>query len=335
MPKETQKIIIYKTKTGPQLDVSLEKDTVWLSQKQIAVLFDKDVRTVNEHIGNVYKIGELKKNSTIRKFRIVQTEGKRQVERDVDFYNLDMIISVGYRINSVRGTQFRIWATKKLKKYIIDGYAVNQKRIEQLRTEKLTELDKTIKLLQKTIQKKQLKSDEAKGLLKVITDYTSSWLLLQEYDESKLDLKKVSKKKGLRFDYTEARMAVDELKTNLVKKNQATQFFANEHSGGLESIVGNVFQAFGGKDVYPSIEEKAAHLLYFVIKNHPFTDGNKRVGSFLFIWFLMKNNYLFNKKGEKKINENALVAIALLVAESNPKDKYVMIKIVVNLINNK
>ncbi len=334
MPKkqEKQKIIIYSTKSGPKLKVSLEKDTVWLTQKQIAMLFDVQRPAITKHIKNIFTSGELQEKAVCSILEHTAEDNKVYKTR---YYNLDMIIAVGYRVNSIRATHFRIWATKTLKKYIIDGILVNQKRLLDYRKEKLTELEGAVKLLQQTIQKRTLKSDESEALLRLITDYTSSWVLLQKYDTQKLDMCLVSTRKGRRFTYMQAREVIDELKIDLMQQKEATELFGNEHSGGLQSIVGNIFQTFAGKALYPSIEEKAAHLLYFVIKNHPFSDGNKRIGSFLFIWFLMKNNYLFNQKGEKKINENALVAVALLVAESDPKQKDLMVKLVVNLINNR
>ena len=332
MSKQKQQIIIYKSKTGPKLEVSLKNDTVWLTQKQISVLFDKNVRTVSEHIGNVFKEGELKENSVVRKFRITASDGKTY---NTNVYNLDVIISVGYRVKSLRGTEFRIWATKILKKYIIDGLVLNEKRLRDKQIKNLDHLEGAIKLLQQTIERRKLKSNESKALLNLITDYTNSWILLQKYDENDLKVEKVTKKKGVRLIYNEVYEEILVLKKNLIKKKQATELFANEKDYGLEGILGNIYQTFGGKDLYTSIEEKAAHLLYFVIKDHPFSDGNKRTASFLFILFLMKNNYLYNKKGEKKINENALVALALLVAESDPKQKDLMTKLIINLINKK
>lgn len=320
-------IIIYKTKDKRiSLDVRLEKETVWLTQKQMAKLFNKDIRTINEHIKNIFKEGELKKNSVIRKFRITASDGKTYA---TNVYNLDAIISIGYRVKSLRGTQFRIWATKILKNYLIKGYALNQKRLKET---DLDEFEQAVSLIRKTIETEKLSTREAKGLLKVITDYANSWILLQKYDKRQLDIKKTARSK-YQFSYDETIPIIEELKTNLAKKKQAGDLFGAERKEGLKGILGNVNQAFGGKKLYPSIEEKAAHLLYFIIKDHVFTDGNKRIGSFLFIVFLARNNYLFNKKGEKKFNDNALVALALLIAESDPKDKDLMIKLIMNFLN--
>jgi death-on-curing family protein len=335
-PAEPKKgeIVIYKDRNKKaSLEVRLEQETVWLSQAQMADLFGKDIRTVSEHIQNIYKEGELRRNPTIRKFRIVQTEGKRHVEREIDFYNLDVIISVGYRIKSQRGTQFRIWATGVLRDHIIKGVTVNQKRIQELKGKQLDEFGEALALLESAKQK-ALSKDETAGLLDVITGYANAWLLLQKYDEGTLETDRVHKHVSYTVTYADAKEAIAELKKELLRKKEAGDLFGLERGHGLEAIVGNLNQTFGGQDLYPSIEEKAAHLLYFVIKDHPFADGNKRVGSFLFIMFLSQNNHLFTKKGERKINDNALVALALLIAESKPSQKEVMVKLVINLLTH-
>ncbi len=321
------KIMIYKTKDNKiSLDVRLEKETVWLTQKQMAKLFNRDVRTVNEHIKNVFKEGELNKSSVIRKFRITAADGKSYT---TNFYNLDVIISIGYRVNSFRGTQFRIWATKTLKSHLVKGYTINQKRLKETN---LNEFEQAVKLVKRTIGNKKLDTKEAKGLLKVITDYANSWILLQKYDKRQLEIKKTTKVKH-DFDYSEVVSMIEKLKIKLVNKKQASELFGTEREQGLKGILGNINQGFNGQQLYPSIEQKAAHLLYFTIKDHPFIDGNKRIGSFLFIMFLAENSYLFNKQGEKKFNNNALVALALLIAESNPRDKNTMIKLIANFLN--
>jgi prophage maintenance system killer protein len=326
-------VVIYKTKDGrAKLEVNLQEETVWLTQKQMSFMFGKDTRTINEHIKNIYKEKELGENSTIRKFRIVQKEGGREVEREIDFYNLDVIISVGYRVKSKRGTEFRIWATNILRNHIIKGFTLNEKRLKEQKTSKLQELEKAIALLQGAIRNRELNKIEAEGLLKVITDYANSWILLQKYDEGKLAIPKKASKFRWELNYEEAKKAIAELKRNFIKNKNATEIFGQERGHGLDAILGNLNQFFGGKKLYPSVEEKAAHLLYFVIKDHPFVDGNKRSASFLFILFLSKNNSLLNKKGERKINDNALVALALLVAESNPKEKEVMVALIANLL---
>lgn len=331
--KNTGEIILYQSKGGKfSVDVKLSENSVWLTQKQMAEVFDVKIPTINEHIKTIFQQRELKKSATIRNFRIVQNEGGRTVDRLIDFYNLDMIISVGYRINSKRATQFRIWATNILKNYLIKGYALNQKRLQ---AERLNELEGAIKLIKGAMDTKKLTSDEQSGLLKVITDYANSWVLLQQYDENRLESIQGQKKSLYKLAYQTIKKEIEELKINLIKKKEASDLFARERHNALEGIIGNIYQTFGGKELYGSVEEKAAHLLYFVIKDHPFTDGNKRIGSFLFILFLARNHCLFTKKGQNKITDNTLVALALLVAESHPKQKDLLIRLIVHLIAKK
>lgn len=321
-------IVIYKTKGGEtSLEVKLEKDTVWLSQKHMAELFQKDVRTVNEHIKNIFKERELTEKSVIRKSRITASDGK---EYEIQLYNLDVIISVGYRVKSKQGTQFRIWASKVLKDHLIKGYTINPKRLPETN---LRELEEAITLIKNTLNKKLLTNDEATGLLKVITDYANSWILLQKYDSNKLEDPKKKHKPKYELTYEKAMEAISKLKADLKSKKEATDLFGNERDSSFEGIIGNIYQTFTGEDLYPSIEDKASHLLYFIIKDHPFTDGNKRIGAFLFVLFLSNNGYLFKANGERKINDNALVALALLIAESNPKQKDTMIKLVMNFLS--
>jgi prophage maintenance system killer protein len=235
-------------------------------------------------------------------------------------------------VNSIRGTRFRIWATSILRDHILKGFTINQKRLKENSELKLKELEATVKLFKTVIDKKQLGQSEADGLLRVITDYANAWVLLQKYDEGKLKISAGSKK-GEVFGFDTVVAMIEQLKTNLMKKREASELFGAQRGHALHSIVGSIGQSFGGRDLYGSIEEKAANILYLVIKDHPFSDGNKRIGSFLFIAFLAKNHYLNNKKGEKKINDNTLVALALLVAESKPTDKEIMIKLITNLLN--
>lgn len=323
-------IIIYRSKEGPKLEVRLEEDTVWLSQKQMSVLFDKDVRTINEHIKNIYKEKELEKDRTIRKFRIVQKEGNRIVERNVDFYNLDVIISVGYRVKSLRGTQFRIWATKTLKNHLVKGYTVNEKRLQSVR-KNLVELTETIEYL-KEKSKHELLTGQEQELLSLLSDYSKSLSLLEQYDKDKLSLKKKGKEK-YEINYEDASQVIKKIKEDLIIKKEASELFGLESGNQFKAILRNLYQTFGGKDLYPSLEEKAAHLLYFIIKDHPFSDGNKRIASFLFVYYLDRNNFLYKKTGERKINDNALTALALLIAISNPEEKEKMIKITTNLLS--
>ena len=331
--KPRGEIVIYRTKGGKTaLEVNLREDTVWLSQVQMSELFAKDRRTISEHINNVFKEKELSKNRTIRKFRIVRQEGARTVERDVDFYNLDVIISVGYRVKSQRGTQFRIWATRVLKDHILKGYSINEKRLRE-QNARLLELQKTVGLLQRVMEGRELARDEATGLLQVITDYSYALSLLDQYDHQQLKIRRTTKKIPFALTYEAARRAIDKLGEQSRKKGQSVALFGREKDQSFQGSLGAIYQTFGGKDLYPSIEEKAAHLLYFVIKNHSFIDGNKRIGAFLFLWFLDAGGILYADDGRKRIGDNALVALTLMIAESRSGDKDIIIKIIVNLIN--
>ena len=322
-------IVIYNSKDEPKLEVRLEEDTVWLTQKQMALLFDKSISTINEHIKNIYKEGELDEKSTIRKFRIVQLEGKRQVERDIEFYNLDVIISVGYRVKSLRGTQFRIWATKTLKEHLIKGYTINEKRLLQTKTQ-LKELQDTISFLQEKA-KNELLSGQEQEILNLLANYSKTLILLEKYDKEKLSLIKESKDTYI-LTYEEAIKVISKIKKELIAKNEASNLFGQENGNRFKGILATIYQTFDGQELYPSLEEKAAHLLYFIIKDHPFVDGNKRIASFLFVYFLDKNNFLYRFNGEKKINDNALTALALLIAISDPKEKNKLIKMITNLV---
>jgi len=327
MPEKNE-TTIYTTPDGKDtFEVNLKKDTVWLFQKQMAELFEKDIRTINEHIGNIYKEKELIKSSTIRKFRIVQKEGNRLVERIRSGYNLDVIISVGYRVKSQRGTQFRIWATNVLKDYLVKGYTINEKRIREDRA-KLKEFQKTSRIMERLLQNKTLDSTEATGLLKVILDYQKALHLLDEYDYQKLEINKVTTKERFKINLQKVRQQLDQL-----KNHYPTGLFGLEKDQSFSGSIGAIYQTFNGKDLYPSIEEKAAHLLYFVVKNHSFIDGNKRIAASLFLWFLNENKILYNEDGSKRLADNALVALTLLIAESKAEEKDTIIKVVVNLIN--
>lgn len=321
-------IIIYKAKDGaPDLMVKMQKETIWLTQQQIAILFDIERSVITKHLSNIFKVGELEEKSNVQKMHIPNSD------KPVKFYNLDVIISVGYRVNSKRATQFRIWATKVLKEHIVKGYTINERRLKENKDLKLDELEKTINFLRRVINNRQLKSMEAEGLLKVITDYANSWVVLQRYDERQLKIIK-NGKVSYNLNYDFSLEEIKELKIKLIEEGQATDIFGQERENSLEGIIRNLEQTFDGQNLYPTIGERAAHLLYFIIKDHPFIDGNKRIGSFLFIVFLIKNNYLYNKKGEKKINDNALASLALLIAESNPKEKNTMVALVTNLLIN-
>lgn len=319
-------IILYKSKEGPKLDVRLEENTVWLTQKQMAVLFDKGIPTINEHIKNIFKEGELQENSVIRKFRITASDGKTY---ETNFYNLDVIISVGYRVKSLHGTQFRIWATKTLKEHLIKGYTINEKRLLQAQSQ-LKELQGTITFLQEKTKHEQLAGQEQE-ILSLLANYSKTLTLLEQYDTEKLPLIKRTKSKFV-LNYEETRQIIERIKKELVAKKEAGGLFGQENGDRFKGILGSIYQTFDGEEIYPSLEEKAAHLLYFVIKDHPFVDGNKRIGSFLFIYFLDRNNFIYKNNGEKKINDNTLTSLSLLIAVSEPSEKDKLIKIVTNLL---
>ncbi len=320
-------IIIYKPKNGGiELRVKLEKETIWLRQAQIADLFDVQRPAITKHLRNVFKSRELDKDSVSSILEHTATDGKIY---QVEFYNLDAIISVGYRVNSQKATQFRIWATKVLKSYLSQGYAVNEKRLLEARN-KFNQLQETINFLQKKSKAKMLQGQE-KEILNLLADYSKTLSLLEKYDKSKLKTEKGKKAKFI-LEYDSCLNIISELKKNLMGKKEASDIFGNKIGGKFESAAGNLYQTFGGKELYGSIESKAAHLLYLIIKDHPFTDGNKRIGSFLFVYFLDKNNYLYRESGERKINDNALTALALLIAGSDPKEKEQMIALVTQLL---
>ncbi|MDD3487223.1 MAG: virulence protein RhuM/Fic/DOC family protein [Candidatus Moranbacteria bacterium] len=323
-------IVIYKAKDGiVKLEVELQEENIWLDAHQIAMLFGVNRPAIVKHINNIYKTEELVEKVTCSILEQVAADGKM---RKMNLYNLDMIISVGYRVNSQRATQFRIWATRILKNHLLKGFTLNEQRLKGYHQAKLGELESALRLLKRAIDSKKLLKGEAEGLLKVITDYTNSWILLQKYDEGRLVIRKNILKIGRELEYDNAKDSIAKLKNSLIKKKSATDIFGQERGHGLEAIFGNLKQSFGGKKLYPTLEEQAAHLLYFVIKDHPFVDGNKRIASFLFVNFLAENNQLLRKNGERKINDNALVALALLVAQSHPKEKESMVALVTNLL---
>jgi len=338
MQEETKKgeIIIYKAPEGPELQVKMDGETVWLSALQMAGLFGKDDRTIATHIRHIYAEKELEFQKTSLKQANTRNTSIG-LNRPAIYYNLDMIISVGYRVNSKRGTQFRIWATQRLRDYLLQGYAINKNRLDQLKQEhnsQLKELQQTVKLFQNVIEANRTGGYE-KDLLNIIVDYANTWTVLHEYDEGKLQIADVSKKISRPLEHVEVKKSIERFKNRLMAKKQASDLFGQEVGGKLEAVLGSIYQTYAGKELYPSLEEKAAHLLYFAIKDHPFVDGNKRIGCLLFLLFLIENNYLNNKKGERKVNDTALVALALLIAESKPQQKEVMTKLIVNLINRK
>ena len=326
-------IVIYQTKDGKTaLEVNLRRrDSLVISETDVRIYLTGTGPVITEHI-KIYIRKRVELESTIRKLRIVQKDGARYVEREVDFYNLDVIISVGYRVKSQRGTQFRIWASQVLKDHILKGYSINEKRLRE-QNARLLELQKTVGLLQRVMEGRELARDEATGLLQVITDYSYALSLLDQYDHQQLKIRHTTKKIPFVLTYEAARRAIDKLGEQSRKKGQSVALFGREKDQSFKSSLGAIYQTFDGKEVYPSIEEKAAHLLYFVIKNHSFIDGNKRIGAFLFIWFLDAGGILYAEDGRKRIGDNALVALTLMIAESRPEDKDIITKVIVNLIN--
>ena len=319
-------IVIYKSPTGPEIQVKLEKNTVWLDAHLIAQLFNVNRPAIVKHINNIYKTGELDKKSTCSVLEQVAADGKI---RKMNLYNLDMIISVGYRVNSKQATQFRIWATKTLKEHLVKGYTINEKRLLQAKNQ-IQELQGAISFLQEK-SKHELLAGQEQEIFDLLANYSKTLTLLEQYDKEKLSLIKNTKGKFI-LKYEEAINVISEIKKNLIAKKEASDLFGRENSDKFKGILGNIYQTFDRKELYPSLEEKGAHLLYFIIKDHPFVDGNKRIASFLFIYYLDKNNFLYRKTGEKKINDNTLTALAILIAISDPSEKDKLIKIITNLL---
>lgn len=321
--KLEQKMVIYQTKSGAlELRGDIEKETVWASLDEISIVFGRDKSVISRHLKNIYKEGELQQVSTVAKNATVQLEGKRNVTREIEYYNLDAIISVGYRVNSKVATEFRQWATKTLREHITKGYTINPKRVAQNYDVFMKAVSDVQVLLPEHV------TLDPKTILELIKEFASTWVSLDAYDKETLTLKGVTKKK-VNLVGADLLAAISELKRELIKKGEATELFANERrEGSIEGIVGNVMQSFAGKAVYSTAEEKAAHLLYFMVKNHPFSDGNKRSGAFAFVWFLRK----IGIKGAKNINPTALTAITLLIAESNPNKKEQMVALITTML---
>lgn len=326
-------IEIYQARgSEPKVEVRFEADTVWLTQKQMAELFGRDRVAITQHIGNIFKEGELSEKEVCKDFLHTTKHGAlagKTQKAKAKYYNLDVIISVGYRVKSKQGTQFRQWATQRLKDYLVKGYAINGQRLKASQ-QQLTELKKSMTLLEHVVNHKKLSSDEAIGLLKVVTAYSRALDLLDQYDHQKLTIPKTKKAAVKKLTYTEA---ITQIKI-WRDQQQAGMLFGNEKDQSFQSSLQTIYQTFGGKDLYPSLPEKAANLLYFVVKNHSFTDGNKRIAAGLFLYFLDKNKQLHAPDGSKIIADNTLVAITILIAESNPNDKDMMIKLIVNLMQS-
>lgn len=323
---KTGEVILYQSKDGStELDVRIEDETVWLSQAQMVELFGSTKQNISLHINNVFKEGELSADATVKEYLTVQNEGDREVRRKVQIYNLDVIISVGYRVKSQRGTQFRIWANSVLKEYLIKGYAVK----DNIKLEQYEDLKQAVKLLANVIDHKELTADEATRLLKVVTDYTYALDTLDKYDYQQLTIDDITTAEKFHATYDNAMAAIMELRN----KFGGSRLFGNEKDQSFKSSIGTIYQTFAGEDLYPSVEEKAAMLLYLVTKNHSFSDGNKRIAAFLFLWFMERNGILYRPDGTKRIGNNTLVALTLMIAESKTEEKDVMVKVVVNLIN--
>lgn len=319
-----QKILIYQEDEGIfQLEVKLNKETIWLSQKQMAELFEKDTDTIGLHLKNIYKSGELTKLATTEKYSVVQKEGSREVKRMINLYNLDAIISVGYRVNSKKGTQFRIWATNTLKQHLIKGFTENKAR--------LSELEHSIQLIKTAVDYDKINSKESKDIIEVLTDFALGLDILDGYDHQNLKIIETNDKTHYIIEYQEAKKAINQLKS----KYGGSELFGNEKDDSFKSSISTINQTFDGKELYKSLDEKAANLLYFIVKNHSFTDGNKRIAAWIFIWYLNKNNYLYNENDRPRIENNAVAALTLMIALSKPEEKEIIIKVIINLINKK
>lgn len=319
-------IVLYRSKDNEiQLEVNLEQGTVWLTQKQIAQLFRTDRTVITKHLRNIFNNKELDKKSVCAKIAHTAVDGKIY---ETKFYNLDVVISVGYRVNSTRATQFRIWATSVLKRHLIKGYTLNEKRLKE-QEGKLQDLQRAIKLIRSVKERKKLDYKEATGLLEVISDYSYALGLLGDYDSNKLKISRTSKEEKFKLTYEIAAGVIYQLR----EKFAYSDLFGREKDQSFKSSIASIYQTFDGKNLYPSVEEKAANLLYFIVKNHSFVDGNKRIAASIFLWFLEKNGLLYKDGGIKRIADNALVALTLMIAESNPNDREIILTLVVNLIN--
>jgi prophage maintenance system killer protein len=325
------KVALYRAADGAEtLEVRLERESVWLTLNQMAELFERDKSVISRHLSRVFASGELEREATVAKNATVQIEAGRSVERSIEYFNLDAILSVGYRVNSRRGTQFRIWATRTLRDYLVQGYTLNERR---LRERGLSEMEQAIRLLATTLERNALVSEEGRAVLDVVRRYARSWVLLRQYDERSLPSIEKPSQPLWPLDPLQARQAIASLSDELTSVGEAGALFARETGDRLSGILSAVEQTFDGTPLYPSVEEKAAHLLYFIIKDHPFADGNKRVGSFLFVLYLKNNGKLDDSRGIARFGDTALVALALLIAESEPTQKDLMIRLIVNLLS--
>lgn len=331
---KNSELVVFRPKDGKtefQVVLDGENDTVWATEQQIMELFGKARRTIGEHIKNIYKEGELDKESTWREFRQVQKEGEREVSRKISIYNLDVIISVGYRVKSQVGTEFRKWATQRLKEYLLRGYSVNKELLKKEQS-RVSDLQREISSLNEELFETQKVLTD--GFLSIISHYSKSFELLEKYDKDSLSSENLNKDVIYIINYDDVKKAIQKLKLDLVEKGEASNLFGNERDESFKGILGSVSQTVFGELAYPTIEEQATQLLYSIIKGHPFSDGNKRIGSFIFVWFLEQNRHHLNDKGERKINNNTLVTIALTVAQSLPEQRETIQKLIMNLIKN-
>ncbi len=330
MDEPRGEIVIYETSDQQShVEVRLDDETVWLTQLQIADLFDRSKSVISRHLQNVFSSGELQRDSVVAKYATTALDGKTYL---VDYYNLDAILSVGYRVNSRRGTDFRIWATSVLREHIIKGYTINQQRITE-QAEHYRELQDAVRLIGEVLTQQALDAPQAEGLLQVITDYAYALTVLDDYDHQQLAVLNTTHKECFIITYAAARQAVDDMAYHMRLEGKDTSLFGNEKDESFKSSLAAIYQTFGGDELYPSVEEKAAHLLYFVTKNHSFSDGNKRIAAAIFLWFLDANGVLYAENRRKRLGDNALVALTLMVAESKPQQKDVIVRVIVNLIN--
>lgn len=328
-PATTQQVQLFTSADGQaQLQVALEHDTLWLSQAQMGELFDTTPENVLMHLKNIFRDEELAEQATTKDFLVVRQEGARQVRRRIKHYSLDAIISVGYRVSSRRATHFRQWATRVLQAHLVEGYTLNQRRL----AERGIEFEQAVSLLTRTLANQQLVNDQGRAVLQVIGDYARSWSLLQGYDEQSLQEQSARQTDMRALELDDVLAAIAQLKATLIAKGEATELFGQLRGDGLTSAIATIEQGFGDEWFYPNVASRAAHLLYFVIKNHPLADGNKRSGSFLFLWYLQLNQHLLARPVEQMINDNTLVALALLVAESLPEQKELMVRLVEHFV---
>lgn len=313
-------LVIFES-DGRHVEVRLDGETVWLSLQQLADLFGRDKSVVSRHLKNIFETNELERDRVVAKNATTAADGKTY---QVEYFNLDAIISVGYRVSSTRATQFRIWATGVLRQHLVDGYTLNERRLQ----ERGIEFEQAVNLLARTLENRQLVDEQGRAVLQVISEYARSWSLLQGYDEQNLTGQRAAQRGMRALDFDEVLAAIAQLKAELIAKGEATPLFGQVRGDGLASAIGTIEQGFGAELFYPNVASRAVHLLYFVIKNHPLADGNKRTGSFLFLWYLRLNQHLLARPVERLINDNTLVALALLIAESLPAQKELMIKLV-------